>query len=60
MFKKLWQKVTDNVIELMAEKIITLPENSQKILKIGSCIGNRFDLEMLSIINEKKVYFNIS
>ena len=49
------EKVTDNVVELMAEKIITLPKSSQEILKLCSCIGNRFELEMLSIIYDKSI-----
>ena len=48
-------QVTDNVVEFMAGKISSLPENTQNILKICSCIGNRFDLEMLSIVSGKSI-----
>ncbi|MBU0990969.1 MAG: diguanylate cyclase [Proteobacteria bacterium] len=41
-------RVTENVVDLMAEKISKLPEQTQEILKICACIGNRFDLETLA------------
>ncbi|MFW6415219.1 MAG: diguanylate cyclase, partial [Thermodesulfobacteriota bacterium] len=41
-------EVTNNVIDLLTEKISRLPEDIQEILKVCSCIGNRFDLETLS------------
>ncbi len=46
-------KVTNNVIELMAEKIARLPETSREILKAGSCIGERFDIQTLSAVTGK-------
>ncbi|NLD93185.1 MAG: serine/threonine-protein kinase PknK, partial [Fibrobacter sp.] len=46
-------QVTDNVVEFMATKISSLPKNTQDILKICSCIGNRFDLEELATVSEK-------
>jgi predicted ATPase/serine phosphatase RsbU (regulator of sigma subunit)/tRNA A-37 threonylcarbamoyl transferase component Bud32 len=44
--------VTDNVIDLMAAKIIKLSIEAQNLLKICSCIGNRFSIEFLSDIQE--------
>lgn len=43
-------RITDNVVELMADKIKRLPERIQNVLKICACMGHRFDLETLSII----------
>lgn len=48
-------QVTDNVVRLMADKIALLDENTQGILKISSCIGNRFDLETLSHVLGKSL-----
>ncbi len=45
--------ITDNVVELMASKIQKLSDRTQDILKLAACCGSRFDLEILSIINEK-------
>ena len=45
--------ITDNVVELMIDNIHNLPENTQEMLKLAACIGNRFDLEILSKIDEK-------
>ncbi|BAZ12772.1 ATP-binding region ATPase domain protein [Calothrix sp. NIES-4071] len=45
--------ITDNVVELMAGRIINLPKHTQNILKLAACIGNYFELKNLSIINQK-------
>jgi predicted ATPase/serine phosphatase RsbU (regulator of sigma subunit)/tRNA A-37 threonylcarbamoyl transferase component Bud32 len=43
--------ITDNVVDLMIRKIAKLDEATQKVLKLAACIGNRFDLEVLSVVN---------
>nr|MCU0392059.1 AAA family ATPase [Thermoflexibacter sp.] len=42
---------TDNVIELLMGKIEKLPATAQKIIKQAACIGNRFDVYILKLIN---------
>ena len=42
--------MTDNVVELMTDKIDELSAETQETLKLAACIGNRFDLQTLSII----------
>lgn len=43
--------ITDkNVVELVVLRIKTLPNTTQEILKIAACIGNKFTLEVLSIV----------
>jgi serine/threonine protein kinase len=37
------RNITDNVVEFMADKIQTLSESSQKVLRLAACIGNQFD-----------------
>lgn len=49
------QNITDNVVELMAGKIKRLPVETQKVLKLGACIGNVFDLHTLSLIHQKDI-----
>ncbi|MEH2159367.1 ATP-binding protein, partial [Nostoc sp.] len=46
-------KITDNVVELTIAKINKLDEKTQNILKLAACIGNQFNLEVLSIINNQ-------
>ncbi|MBU1168621.1 MAG: AAA family ATPase [Proteobacteria bacterium] len=46
-------KVTDNVVDLLSDKITCLPVPAQQVLKVCACIGNRFDLVTLSLILEK-------
>ncbi len=43
---------TDNVVELMADKLHDLSPVSLKIVQLCACIGNRFDLETLAWISE--------
>ncbi|MBW4625337.1 MAG: AAA family ATPase [Brasilonema octagenarum HA4186-MV1] len=47
------RNITDNVVELMCEKIQSLSESTQNVLRLAACIGNQFDVKTLSIINEK-------
>ncbi|MEP6517523.1 AAA family ATPase [Microcoleus vaginatus] len=42
-----------NIVELVARNIRKLPETTQKSLKLAACIGNQFNLEVLSIVNEE-------
>lgn len=53
-------EVTENVIEFMAEKISHFPKNTREILQICACIGNRFDLELLSIVSGKSIEETLS
>lgn len=48
------QNITDNVIDLLAGRIQTLPETVQEVLKLASCVGNIFDLNTLTVISENK------
>ncbi|MEM7184725.1 MAG: GAF domain-containing protein, partial [Spirochaetota bacterium] len=43
--------ITENVVELMSAKIQKLSQETQKLLHLAACIGNRFDLKTLSTIN---------
>ncbi len=45
--------ITDNVVELMINNIQKLSENTQAMLKLAACIGNKFDLAILSKIGDK-------
>ena len=46
-------QITENVVDLMIKKIQKLNKNTQEALKIAACIGSRFDLEVLSVVNTK-------
>ena len=45
--------ITDNVVDLMVSKIEKLDRKTQQVLKLAACIGNHFNLEILSIVNNK-------
>jgi predicted ATPase/signal transduction histidine kinase len=44
-----------NVVELIARNIQKLPRDTQKVLKLAACIGNRFNLDVLAIVSEKSI-----
>ncbi|MGF1937423.1 MAG: ATP-binding sensor histidine kinase [Nostoc sp. ChiQUE02] len=46
--------ITDkNVVELVASRVEKLPKFTQDVLKLAACVGDRFSLDILSIVNEK-------
>ncbi|MDF5730601.1 MAG: AAA family ATPase [Rhizonema sp. PD38] len=47
------RNITDNVVKLMSDKIKTLSEPTQQVLRLAACIGNDFDLKTLAIIHQK-------
>ncbi|MHC5736223.1 trifunctional serine/threonine-protein kinase/ATP-binding protein/sensor histidine kinase [Nostoc sp.] len=47
------QALTDNVVDLMVNKIQRLSEATQQVLQLAACVGNRFNLEILALVNEK-------
>ncbi|MFU8788284.1 MAG: AAA family ATPase [Methylobacter sp.] len=50
---KIEQKnITDNVVELLIDKIIRLPKITQDLLSLGAVLGNSIDLELLAIASE--------
>lgn len=45
--------ITDkSVVELIVSRIQKLPKATQNILKLAACVGARFTLDILSIVNE--------
>jgi PAS domain S-box-containing protein len=47
------KNITDNVVELMIDKLKKLPQATQEVLRLAACVGADFDLNTLSIICEK-------
>lgn len=47
-------RITDNVVELLADKVLKLSPASQTCLKLAACIGNRFDRATLGVIAEEE------
>jgi predicted ATPase/serine phosphatase RsbU (regulator of sigma subunit)/serine/threonine protein kinase len=45
--------ITDNVVELMVNKINWFPIETIEVLKLAACIGNQFELSILSIISQQ-------
>ncbi|MDY6934553.1 MAG: AAA family ATPase [Spirochaetota bacterium] len=48
--------VTDNVVDLMTEKILRLPDGPLDIIKTASCFGSKFSIEVLAESYNKTVY----
>jgi predicted ATPase/class 3 adenylate cyclase len=45
--------VADNVVDFMVSALRRLPQSTQQLLQLASCIGNTFDLRTLCIIAER-------
>ncbi|AFM28125.1 hybrid sensor histidine kinase/response regulator [Desulfomonile tiedjei] len=48
------RNITDNIVELMADKIQRLNEETQACLKLAACLGSRFSLEDLALVMKKE------
>lgn len=46
-------KISDNVVEFLIEKMKILPEVTKELISMAACIGNRFDIKILSGISGK-------
>lgn len=44
------QPVDEDVVEIMINKVLRLPKETQRVLIMASCIGNQFHLKFLSIL----------
>jgi predicted ATPase len=44
--------ISENVVDLMIEKLTKLDANTLKILQLAVCVGNSFDLKTLAIVSE--------
>ncbi len=49
------RQMTDNVVDLLVQKIQKLPIETQQVLQLAACIGNRFDLSILAVVYEHTV-----
>uniref|UniRef100_UPI00374D7196 diguanylate cyclase n=1 Tax=Undibacterium sp. TaxID=1914977 RepID=UPI00374D7196 len=47
---------TDNVVDLMLEKIRRLPQQAQRMLQLAASTGNRFTLQTLAVVGETSLY----
>ncbi|RLU03455.1 MAG: diguanylate cyclase [Ketobacter sp.] len=46
------QKITDNVVDLITQKLLRMEPAACELVQIASCIGNRFPLAMLNLVWE--------
>jgi predicted ATPase len=45
--------ITDNVVDLMIDKLSELPEETQYLLKYAACVGNQFSIDILMLISNQ-------
>lgn len=45
-------EISDNVIDLMIDRIKQLPNEAQEVLKLAACIGNTFELDTLDRVTK--------
>ncbi len=48
--------ISDNVVELMVSQIQKLRAKTQNVLKLAACIGDKFTLDVLAIVNKKSQF----
>ncbi|OQY44644.1 MAG: hypothetical protein B6242_12235 [Anaerolineaceae bacterium 4572_78] len=46
-------RITDNVVDLMIDKLQQLPAETQHVLSLAACVGDHFDLKTVSVINNQ-------
>jgi predicted ATPase/GAF domain-containing protein/tRNA A-37 threonylcarbamoyl transferase component Bud32 len=47
--------ITENVVELMLNQLKKLDPQTQKILQLAACLGNRFSLKILAVVYDKSI-----
>ncbi|QIP16975.1 AAA family ATPase [Spirosoma aureum] len=47
--------ITNNVIDLLVEKMGMLPETTQSFLKMAACIGGLFDMQLLAYLSGQDI-----
>ncbi len=45
--------ITDDVVAFMVAQLQKLPPQTQQVLKLAACIGDRFDLDTLAIVSQQ-------
>ncbi|MGH7536907.1 MAG: ATP-binding protein, partial [Gemmatimonadales bacterium] len=45
-------RMTENVVDLMAARILRLGQPTRRVLRLAACVGNRFDLATLATVRE--------
>jgi predicted ATPase/transcriptional regulator with GAF, ATPase, and Fis domain/tRNA A-37 threonylcarbamoyl transferase component Bud32 len=45
-------RMTENVVDLMTDRLRRLDEPARRALRLAACIGNRFDLATLAVVSE--------
>jgi len=45
-------QITENVVDLMTSKIQRLAEPTRRVLRKAACVGSRFDLQTLAVVDE--------
>ena len=48
-------KTSDNVVDFLIEKMKTLPKTTKRLVMLAACIGNRFDIKILTAISGKSL-----
>jgi len=49
------QAISENVVDLMVNKIQKLSSATQRVIQLAACIGNQFTLDILSIASEQSL-----
>jgi histidine kinase len=47
------QQITDNVVDLMQQRLRALDPHARQLLEVAACIGNRFELGILLVVSDQ-------
>ena len=48
-------KITENVVDFLLHKMQNLPGNTKELISIAACIGNQFEIKVLSAVTLKSI-----
>ncbi len=46
--------VSEDVVDLMVDKIHRLPDDAQQAIKLGACVGGQFDLHLVAVLSGRQ------
>ncbi|MEM7059226.1 MAG: AAA family ATPase [Pseudomonadota bacterium] len=50
------QEITDNVADLVSERLLELPSESLRVVQLAACFGNSFETQVLALAEDRSAY----
>jgi predicted ATPase/signal transduction histidine kinase len=49
------ESIPDNVVDIIVQKLMTLPDSTKKLLGLAACLGPKFDIQTLVVVSESSL-----